>query len=190
MFWINKEWALTDRRSYGARECIDWCQCCPGARIVWQVFRVTPDVALAISQYGTMARHRTGIKGGLAINKIIELFEKDQVKHQEKAVIAILGETLPLPDNRILLSSKNTTNKLYYVCRSCTKFFTVNNILCFASWFHLDSLLCSLLYILSPWNLMYIFSKVIDIVFFMALTPLLNCRKAIVILKYLLRISI
>ena len=57
------------------------------------MFRVTPDVALAISQYGTMERHRTGIKGGLAINKIIELFEKDQVKHQEKAVIAILGET-------------------------------------------------------------------------------------------------
>ena len=38
-------------------------------------------------------RDRMGREGSLDIKKIIELFEKDQVKHQEKAVIAILGET-------------------------------------------------------------------------------------------------
>ena len=32
-------------------------------------------------------------RASLSLNKIIELFEKDQVRHQEKAVIAILGET-------------------------------------------------------------------------------------------------
>ena len=36
-----------------------------------------------------MARPRNS----LSLHKIIELFEKDQVRHQEKAVIAILGET-------------------------------------------------------------------------------------------------
>ena len=40
-----------------------------------------------------MAGDRAGLQGGLNINKIIELFETDQVKHQEKAVIAIVGET-------------------------------------------------------------------------------------------------
>ena len=29
----------------------------------------------------------------LRVRKIIDLFEKDQVKHQEKAIIPILGET-------------------------------------------------------------------------------------------------
>ena len=29
----------------------------------------------------------------LRVKKLLELFEKDQVKHQEKAVIAVLGET-------------------------------------------------------------------------------------------------
>ena len=40
-----------------------------------------------------MAGDRAGLQGSLNINKIIELFEKDQVNHQEKAVIAIVGET-------------------------------------------------------------------------------------------------
>ena len=39
-----------------------------------------------------MAGGRAGLQGGLNINKIIQLFETDQVKHQEKAVIAIVGE--------------------------------------------------------------------------------------------------
>ena len=29
----------------------------------------------------------------LRVKKLLELFENDQVKHQEKAVIAVLGET-------------------------------------------------------------------------------------------------
>ena len=40
-----------------------------------------------------MARDQAAMRRGLSLNKIIELFEKDQVRHQEKAVIAILGET-------------------------------------------------------------------------------------------------
>ena len=47
----------------------------------------------SISQYATMAGDQAGLRGGLSLNKITELFEKDQVRHQEKAVIAILGET-------------------------------------------------------------------------------------------------
>ena len=68
------------------------------------MFRVTPDVRYRlpllpaspltlISQYGGMARNQAGLRGSLSLNKIIDLFEKDQVRHQEKAVIAILGET-------------------------------------------------------------------------------------------------
>ena len=69
------------------------------------MFRVTPDVryrlpllacALSLSSVNTvprMARKQAGLRGSLSLNKIIDLFEKDQVRHQEKAVIAIIGET-------------------------------------------------------------------------------------------------
>ena len=58
-----------------------------------EILALTSHSQQSVNRRETMAGGGAGLQGGLNINKIIQLFETDQVKHQEKAVIAIVGET-------------------------------------------------------------------------------------------------